>query len=57
MEDMQGVDTPVNIPGTSDEYPNWQRRLPTNLEDMPGTEPFESITATLGAAYRSGRSE
>ena len=57
MEDMQGVDTPVNIPGTSDEYPNWQRRLPTNLEDMPGTEPFESITTTLGAAYRSGRLE
>jgi 4-alpha-glucanotransferase len=54
---MQGVDTPVNIPGTFDEYPNWQRRLPTNLEDMPGTEPFESITTTLGAAYRSGRLE
>lgn len=52
VEDMQGVDTPVNIPGTSEEYPNWRRRLPTNLEDMPGTEPFESIAATLGEAYR-----
>lgn len=53
VEDMQGVDTPVNIPGTSEEYPNWRRRLPTNIEDMPGSEPFESITATLGEAYRS----
>ena len=53
VEDMQGVDTPVNIPGTSEEYPNWRRRLPTNIEDMPGSERYESIGATLGAAYRS----
>ena len=59
MEDMLGVDTPVNIPGTSTEYPNWRRRLPTNLDDMPGTEPFESITTTLREAYgsRSGPPE
>jgi (1->4)-alpha-D-glucan 1-alpha-D-glucosylmutase len=53
VEDVQGVETPVNIPGTAEEYPNWRRRLPTNLEDMPGSEPFESITATLTEAYRA----
>jgi (1->4)-alpha-D-glucan 1-alpha-D-glucosylmutase len=53
VEDVLGVDTPVNIPGTCAEYPNWRRRLPTNLEDMPQTEPFESITATLREAYGS----
>lgn len=52
VEDIQGVDTPVNIPGTSEQYPNWRRRLPTDLEDMPGSEPFESITRTLREAYR-----
>jgi 4-alpha-glucanotransferase len=25
---------PVNIPGTSDEYPNWQRKLTRTLEDI-----------------------
>jgi (1->4)-alpha-D-glucan 1-alpha-D-glucosylmutase len=57
LEDMQGVDTPVNVPGTCEEYPNWRRRLPISLEDMAGTEPFESITATLRAAYGSRRSD
>ena len=51
VEDVLGVDTPVNIPGTSAEYPNWRRRLPANLEDIAGTEPFESIAATLREAY------
>ena len=26
--------TPVNIPGTSEEYPNWRRKLTTTLEEM-----------------------
>lgn len=28
LEDLVLLDTPVNIPGTSTEYPNWQRKLP-----------------------------
>ncbi|MDP0561176.1 MAG: 4-alpha-glucanotransferase [Candidatus Endonucleobacter sp. (ex Gigantidas childressi)] len=38
LEDMLELDTPVNVPGTSIEYPNWQRRLPqdfSELLDMP----------------------
>ena len=53
LEDLAGVLTPVNIPGTSEEYPNWRRRLPTDLEDMPATGPFEAITATFREASRS----
>lgn len=26
----------VNLPGTTTEYPNWQRKLPVYLEDLPG---------------------
>ena len=28
LDDLCGVDTPVNVPGTSSEYPNWRRKLP-----------------------------
>ncbi len=47
LEDVVGVETPVNIPGTTSEYPNWRRKLHVDLEDLPGSEPFESLTASL----------
>jgi (1->4)-alpha-D-glucan 1-alpha-D-glucosylmutase len=53
VEDVVGVETPVNIPGTSCEYPNWRRRLPTDLEEIPETELFQSITTTLREAFGS----
>jgi 4-alpha-glucanotransferase len=28
------MSTPVNIPGTSTEYPNWRRKLIHNIEDI-----------------------
>ncbi len=34
LEDCMLVDTPVNVPGTSDEYPNWRRRLTVSLENF-----------------------
>ncbi|ENA1777019.1 4-alpha-glucanotransferase [Yersinia ruckeri] len=33
-EDWLDMATPVNIPGTSDEYPNWRRKLSQSLEEM-----------------------
>jgi 4-alpha-glucanotransferase len=27
LEDMMEIKSPVNVPGTSDEYPNWRRKL------------------------------
>lgn len=32
LEDLLLLETPVNIPGTSAEYPNWRRRLPSDLQ-------------------------
>ena len=32
LEDCMMIDTSVNVPGTSIEYPNWRRRLTENLE-------------------------
>ena len=32
LEDFLEMDQPVNVPGTSDEYRNWQRKLTHNVE-------------------------
>ncbi len=34
LEDWLGIEDPVNVPGTSDQYPNWRRRLTQDLEDI-----------------------
>ena len=33
-EDWLDMAAPVNIPGTTDEYPNWRRKLTVSLEEM-----------------------
>ena len=34
LEDLELIDAPVNVPGTSDQYANWQRKLEVPLEDL-----------------------
>jgi len=34
LDDLAGADTPVNIPGTSTEYPNWRRKIPGTLDTI-----------------------
>ncbi|MGN1394279.1 MAG: 4-alpha-glucanotransferase [Succinivibrionaceae bacterium] len=34
IEDWLGMDKPVNVPGTSSEYPNWRRKLSKNIDDI-----------------------
>jgi 4-alpha-glucanotransferase len=34
IEDLLGMTDPVNVPGTDREYPNWQRKVSTDIEDM-----------------------
>jgi 4-alpha-glucanotransferase len=34
IEDLLGETLPVNVPGTDREYPNWQRKVSVDLEDM-----------------------
>lgn len=33
-EDWLDMAAPVNIPGTTDQYPNWRRKLTVSLEEM-----------------------
>ncbi len=34
IEDLLGETLPVNVPGTDREYPNWQRKVSADIEDM-----------------------
>jgi 4-alpha-glucanotransferase len=34
LEDLIGMTDPVNVPGTSDQYPNWQRKITADIEDI-----------------------
>lgn len=48
LEDVLQVETPVNIPGTSSEYPNWQRKITDSIENLFADEAnqgfFRNIT-------------
>jgi 4-alpha-glucanotransferase len=42
IEDLLGMADPVNVPGTDREYPNWQRKLSMDLEDLLVREDLDS---------------
>ncbi|AJJ23346.1 4-alpha-glucanotransferase [Yersinia enterocolitica] len=46
-EDWLDMATPVNIPGTSDEYPNWRRKLTATLEEMFADEQVNRLLKDL----------
>lgn len=37
VDDLAGEELPVNIPGTTTEYPNWRRRLSQTVKDVFGS--------------------
>lgn len=43
LEDLCLTESPVNIPGTSNEYPNWRRKVPYSIEHLFSKE-FEPDT-------------
>ncbi len=44
-EDWLGMSSPVNVPGTVDEYPNWRRKLSVAVEEMFGGDAAHVLTA------------
>jgi 4-alpha-glucanotransferase len=50
LEDLLGMIDPVNVPGTDAEYPNWQRKLSANIEDMAARSDFAAQFAEIGQA-------
>jgi 4-alpha-glucanotransferase len=43
-EDLLGVETMVNLPGTIDEHPNWRRRLPLSVDEMLADPRFDALS-------------
>jgi 4-alpha-glucanotransferase len=52
LEDVLGLQDQANIPGTVSQHPNWRRRMPTNVEDLPSDQRLLELAAAL---VRAGR--
>jgi 4-alpha-glucanotransferase len=50
IEDLLGMIDPVNVPGTHQEYPNWQRKVTADLEAMAAREDLAAQFRELGVA-------
>ncbi|WP_299362875.1 4-alpha-glucanotransferase [uncultured Paracoccus sp.] len=46
LADLTGPEVPTNVPGTSDEYPNWRPKSPVPVEDI-AVHPVFAATAAL----------
>jgi 4-alpha-glucanotransferase len=55
VEDALGVRDQANVPATIDQHPNWRRRLPVRLEDLPLQSGLTAVAAVMTAAGRSIR--
>ncbi len=55
LEDLWLEDEPQNVPGTSDERPNWRRRAARTLEEMRDDPRVVDALARVAAARRRGR--
>ncbi|HTV78929.1 MAG TPA: 4-alpha-glucanotransferase, partial [Steroidobacteraceae bacterium] len=59
IDDITGEETPVNVPTTSDQYPNWRRRLSLTLEQLqqhPGLQHLaRRLKAVRGGQDNGGR--
>jgi 4-alpha-glucanotransferase len=54
LEDMLGVIDQPNIPGTTDEHPNWRRRLPLALEEITAGIDLAALkTALRGRGHKA----
>ena len=52
-EDLSGMADPVNVPGTSHEYPNWQRKMCADLVDLIGQERIQRLFMHVRTARSS----
>ncbi|MEP6656639.1 MAG: malto-oligosyltrehalose synthase, partial [Betaproteobacteria bacterium] len=52
LEDVVGVCDQLNLPGTTDSYPNWRGKLPLPLERWLDDARFEGLTRSLRRTRR-----
>jgi 4-alpha-glucanotransferase len=53
LDDITGERAPVNLPATTDQYPNWRRRISVTLEDLAAWQDFVHISEAFTAAGRT----
>lgn len=49
LDDLTGEIEPVNVPATSDEYPNWRRRLSQSLDELAGSVQLADLAAIFAS--------
>lgn len=49
LEDLTGALDRANVPGTLDDHPNWQHKLPVTLEDLASAPDFRAIVEAVAA--------
>jgi 4-alpha-glucanotransferase len=52
LEDVAGESEQANLPGTTDDHPNWRRRLPCTIEDLRAGPEMARIAEAVNAARR-----
>jgi 4-alpha-glucanotransferase len=52
LEDMIGMLEPVNLPGTSTQYPNWTRRMTASAADVFARPEVRALTTAVSEARR-----
>jgi 4-alpha-glucanotransferase len=50
IEDLVGMADPVNVPGTSDEHANWQRKMSCGLEEILASAAIRRVLDEVRAA-------
>lgn len=47
LDDMVGAERQPNLPGTTDQYPNWRIRSDVSIDDLPENERFRALAAAM----------
>jgi 4-alpha-glucanotransferase len=55
MEDLVGTTMQVNLPGSTTQYPNWQRRIPLSLEKIMSDGSIKRSIQSLTSVRGKGR--
>lgn len=55
LDDLTGERDQVNLPGTTDQYPNWRRKLSMTLEELADAPEPAAVAAILAAARPASR--
>jgi (1->4)-alpha-D-glucan 1-alpha-D-glucosylmutase len=53
-EDLLGVVEPLNVPGTTQEYPNWRRKLPLDVADLFADARITRVAEAINVEGRRG---